>query len=83
MLARVIERTVDDLKLADKKKETAAAAVKASEDNVRKLVELACADLLVKMDDLLSAEDLAKFKTALERQPGFGERPGGPRPGRN
>jgi hypothetical protein len=74
----VIERAVNDLKLADKKKETATAAIKANQENVRKLTELARADLLLKMEELLGAEDLQKFKTALERQPGFGPGPGRP-----
>jgi hypothetical protein len=71
-----IAQAVDDLKLTDKKKETAEAAVKAHQDNVRRLMELARADLLLQMDDLLSAEELKKFKTALDRLPAPGDRPG-------
>lgn len=72
-----MERAVDDLKLSDKKKEAAAVAVKAYQENVRKLTELARADLMLTMSDVLSAEDLKKFKEAVERQPGFGDRPFG------
>ncbi len=76
-----IERAVDDLKLSEKKKETAAVAVKAHQENMRKLTDLARADLLLTISDVLGEEELKKFKTTLERQPGFGERPAG-RPGR-
>jgi hypothetical protein len=75
---RVIERAVEDLKLADKKKESADAAVKANQENVRKLTELARADVMLKMEDILGADDLKKFKTALDREPGPGERDGRP-----
>jgi hypothetical protein len=73
----VIERAVNDLKVSEPKKEAASAAVKASQENTRKLTELARADLLLKMDEILSAEDFKRFKTALDREPGFGARPGG------
>jgi hypothetical protein len=66
---RVIERAVEDLKLEGKKKETAGAAVKANQENVRKLTELARADLLLKMEEVLSEEEFKKFKAALERLP--------------
>jgi hypothetical protein len=74
---RVIERAVGDLKLSDAKKEQAGVAVKESQENVRKLTELARADLLLRMDEVLSEEEFQKFKTALDRQPAFGNRPVG------
>jgi hypothetical protein len=77
-----IERAVDDLKLTDKKKEAAAAAVKAHQENVRKLTELARADLRLKLMDVLSEEEFQKIKEALDRPPGFGFRFGGPPPDR-
>src|SRR5262249_38739526 len=64
---RFLVRAVDDLKLSDTKKEQAGAAVKASQENVRKLTELARADLLLRMDEVLSADEFQKFKTALDR----------------
>jgi hypothetical protein len=73
----VVERAVDDLKLSETKKETADAAVKASQENIRKLTELARADLLLKMDEILSAEDFKKFKTVLDGEPEFGGRTSG------
>jgi hypothetical protein len=73
----VIERAVVDLRLSETTKETTGAAIKASQENIRKLTELARADLLLRMDEVLNAEDLVKFKAALDREPGFGGRPGG------
>jgi EF hand len=65
-----VEGALADLKLSDKKKETAEAAVKAYQENVRKLTDLARADLLLKMKDVLSDEEYKKFKEALDRPPG-------------
>jgi hypothetical protein len=73
-----VERAVAGLKLAGKKKEAAEAAVKACKESVRKLTDLARSDLLLTMEDVLSAEDLPRFKAALERDPGVGGRPFGP-----
>jgi hypothetical protein len=78
---RVIERAVDDLKLSGEKKDKAVTAVKANQESLRKMTELARADLLLKMDELLGEEDYKRFKAALDRQPNFGEPPfgrGGP-----
>jgi hypothetical protein len=73
-----IERALDDLKLADKTKEKAAATVKAHQENVRKLMDLARADLLVNMKEVLSEEDFKNFQAALDRPHSFGDRPIGP-----
>src|SRR5262249_20161714 len=61
---------VDDLKLSGKKKKQALAAVKAHEDKVRKLMDKARAELLEKMEEILSEEELADFKAALDRPRG-------------
>lgn len=74
---RGIERALDDLKLTDKKKDKAEAIVKAYEENVRKLQDLAKSDLLVKLKDILSEQELKTFTAALDQQPGSGGR-GGP-----
>lgn len=79
---RAIERTLDDLQLSESKKTAVAAAVKASHENLSKLTELARADLLVKMDELLTPEDYKKFKAAVDRTPGIGSRPPFAPPGR-
>jgi hypothetical protein len=69
------ERALNDLNLGDqKKKDAAQALVKAHEENVKKLMELARAELLLKMKDVLSDEEYKKFKTELESPPGFGRR---------
>jgi hypothetical protein len=70
-----LERAVDDLKLSDKKKEKADAVLKAHQESVRKLMDLANSDLLLKMKDVLSEEEFKKFKEAVDRRPPFGERP--------
>jgi hypothetical protein len=80
-----VEGVVDDLKLSAKKKDQALAAVKAHEENVRKLMDQARAELLQKMKEILSAEELEDFKAALDRPRGvtfinIGP-PDAPRPG--
>jgi hypothetical protein len=65
-----IEGVVDDLKLPAKKKDQALAAVKAHEENVRKLMDQARMELLQKMKTILSAEELEDFKAALDRPRG-------------
>jgi hypothetical protein len=66
----VIEEVVDDLKLSAKKKDQAMAIVKAHEENVRKLMDQARADLFHKMREILSEEELQNFKAALDRPRG-------------
>ena len=64
------ERALNDLNLSDqKKKDAAEALVKAHEENVKKLMELARSELLLKMKDVLSDEEYKKFKTELESRP--------------
>jgi len=70
-----LERAVDELKLSDKKKDAAATAVKAYQENVRKLMTQARADLLLKMKEVLSDEEFKKFKETTDRRPGLGARP--------
>jgi hypothetical protein len=84
-----VERTVDSLKLAGTQKESAAAAIKACKDKVGKLKELARADLLLRMNEVLKEEEFVKFKAAVEGEPtlldravGRDRRPPGRRPPR-
>jgi hypothetical protein len=69
------DQALNDLKLNDKTKDKAEAIIKAHEESVRKLLDLARGDLLLKMKDVLSEQEYKNFKDALERQPG----PPGPR----
>jgi hypothetical protein len=62
-----IVEVVDDLKLSGQKKDQARAAVKAHQENVRKLMDQARAEFLRKMQGILSAEELNDFKAALDR----------------
>jgi hypothetical protein len=65
-----IEGVVDDLKLSGKKKAQAMAAVKAHQENVRKLMAQERAQLLQKMKKILSAEEFKDFEAALDRPRG-------------
>jgi hypothetical protein len=65
-----IEGVVDDLKLSNKKKDQALAVVKAHQENVRKLMDQARAELLQKMKEVLSEEEFKDFKAALDRPRG-------------
>jgi hypothetical protein len=60
-----------DLNLSDKTKEKAEAVVKAHQETVRKLMDMAHSDLLVKMKDVLSEKEFKTFKEALDRRPPF------------
>jgi EF hand len=73
-----VERAVGDLKLVETKKESARAAVKACQENVLKLTDLARADLVLRVSAFLGEEDLKTFKTAVDRLPTFNGRPGCP-----
>jgi hypothetical protein len=65
-----VERALEDLKLSGEKKGKAESVVKVYQDNVRKLLELGRADLLLKMTDVLSAEEFKTFQQATARPPG-------------
>jgi hypothetical protein len=80
---RDVERALDDLKLVEKKKDAARTAVKGCQENVRQLVDLARADLLLRVSEVLPEKDLDRFKEVLDRQPRLGPgRFGGPPPRR-
>ena len=66
-----VDGVVEDLKLSGKKKDEAKAAVKAHQENVRKLMDQARAELLKKMKEILSEEEFRDFQAALDR-PGGG-----------
>jgi hypothetical protein len=65
-----IEGAVEDLRLSGGKKEEAMAAVKAHQENIRKLMDQARAELLQKMATILSEEELNDFKAAMDRPRG-------------
>jgi Spy/CpxP family protein refolding chaperone len=65
-----IQRVLDDLKLTGKDKEKADDALKAYQENVRRLTEMARADLLLKMKEVLNDQQFKSFKEALERPAG-------------
>jgi hypothetical protein len=57
------DRALGDLKLNDKTKDKAEALIKAHEESVRKLLDLARADLLLKMKDVLSDQEYKNSRT--------------------
>jgi hypothetical protein len=80
-----IEQAVNDLKLPEEKKETAASVIKAQQVETRTLTTLVRAELLLQLGEVLNEEELKTFKAVLDRQPGVGDRPSGrngPPPGR-
>src|SRR5262249_26477864 len=74
-----LEGALDELRLSGAKKDAAAAAVKAHQDTVRSLTELARAALLLKMKETLSEDEFKKFKAAADRPQPAGPRRGGSR----
>jgi hypothetical protein len=78
------EGVVEDLKLPGEKKGQALAAVKAHEEEVRKLMAQAREDLFRKLKGILTEDELKDFKAALDRPRGevFFTVPDGPRPKR-
>jgi hypothetical protein len=75
-----IERAVNDLKLEAKQREDVRKALAAERDKSRKAADEARAELLTRMKDVLSEQQLTRFKDGLDRGPPG--RPGGrgPRP---
>ncbi len=67
-----IERALDELKLPGPQKDKADAAVRAHQENVRRLMDVARADLLLKLKEVLGGEEFKTSKAALDRGPGFG-----------
>ncbi len=65
-----LEGVVDDLKLSDKKTEQAKTALKAHQENVRKLTEQSRTEMLQKMKEILSTEEFEDFKAAMDRPRG-------------
>jgi hypothetical protein len=65
----VFDQALTDLKLADAKKDSATEAVRAHHETVRKLTDLARGDLLLHMQDIMSADEFKEFKVAFDRRP--------------
>jgi hypothetical protein len=63
------QQALNELNLTGKSKDKAEAVVRTHQENVRKLVELARSDLLLKMKDVLSDQEYKTFKENLERRP--------------
>jgi hypothetical protein len=65
-----IQAALDELNLSEKTREKAEAAAKEHREKVRVLQDLARADLLLRMRDVLSEADYTSFKASMERDPG-------------
>jgi hypothetical protein len=64
------KKAVDDLKLTGKAQDRVKGILKAHQDKIRRFEELAHAELLVQMKDVLSEADFRIFKAAVDRPPG-------------
>jgi hypothetical protein len=72
---------LDELNLSGTTKEKAEAVVKAHQADVRRLLDMARSDLLVKMQDVLTEQEYKTFKQGLDRRPAPGlVGTGAPRP---
>src|SRR5262249_7298877 len=60
---------LDELSLTGTTKEKAEAIVKAHQADVRRLLDMARSDLLVKMKDVLNEQEYKTFKQGLDRRP--------------
>src|SRR2546421_394124 len=75
-----LDRVLDELKLSEKKKETARDAVGTCRDNIRRLTDLASAELMMKLKEVVSEEEFTRLRKATEKaRARFG--PGRPRGG--
>ena len=63
------ERLIDDLKLSGQQREQARAALRAYDDKVRQATAEARRELVERMKDVLTADDLAAFKADLDQVP--------------
>jgi hypothetical protein len=77
--ANDVQRTLDDLNVSGPVRDKADRALRAHQDKIRRFEELARAELIMQMKDVLNEEDYRVFKSALDRPAGP---PGGrgPRP---
>jgi hypothetical protein len=74
-----LERAVDEMKLSREERDTALTAVRAYQDNVRNMTDLAGSSLLLKMKTILSQEEFRKIQETTDRVrvgPGGPRRPG-------
>jgi hypothetical protein len=73
-----VQRTLDELNLSGSTRDRAQALARAHQDKLRRLEELARAEVIMRMQNVLNEEDYRIFKSALQRQPG-GKGFGGPK----
>jgi hypothetical protein len=74
-----VQRTLDELNVNGPTREKADRVLRAHQDKIRRFDEVARAELIVQMKDVLNEEDYRVFKSALDRP--FGPPGGkGPRP---
>jgi hypothetical protein len=74
-----LRRALDDMRLTSTAKDKAAQLLKAHDDKLRRLQELARAELVMEMKEILNEEDYKSFKAAARRRPGPPPK-GAPRP---
>jgi EF hand len=75
-IAADAQRTLDDLNVTGDARDKADRVLKTHQDKVRRFEDVARAELILEMKDVLSEDDYRAFKTALNLPPGKGP-PGG------
>jgi hypothetical protein len=65
-----VQRTLDDLNVTGTTRDKADRALRAHQDKMRRLEELARSELILQMKEVLNEEDYRVLKSALDRAPG-------------
>jgi hypothetical protein len=68
-LPRIVDETLEELRLSDGQKEKVGPYVKTFREDVRKGTEQPREELLARMGKLLNADELRQFKEVVDRQP--------------
>src|SRR4051812_43058575 len=64
--AKALERVLDEMNLSESKREVAGAVVRGYAADLRRLSDLARADLLLKMKDVLSESEFRRLREAAD-----------------
>ena len=62
-----LERAVADMKLSEGKRDTVLEAIRAHQDNVGRMTDVASASLLLKMKEILSSEEYKNLQVATDK----------------
>jgi hypothetical protein len=73
------QRALDDLEISGKTREKAEEIVKSHRDKLRRMEDVARADLLIQMKEVLSEKEFNEYKISLGNQPGGPPKKGPPK----